>query len=144
MYMLLTQPIAKLKTVLYCILLYSSIYIVEYTTIQYNTVTLYSRLLDMHLRGVIVHHPVSAFLDLRSLLRAYLMFSNRVISITAPRLWNDLPPELCTISLHLPPPPSLTITRHHNYSSGSSIRHLPGLPLKIKMLSLQTLLPRPI
>src|SRR6218665_2910175 len=27
------------------------------------------------------------------------------------RLWNDLPPELRTISL--PPPPSLQITRHH-------------------------------
>src|SRR6218665_847039 len=41
------------------------------------------------------------------------MFSNRAISITAPRLWNDLPPELRTISS--PPPPSLPITRlrHH-------------------------------
>src|SRR6218665_1384726 len=29
---------------------------------------------------------------------------------TAPRLWNDLPPELRTISL--PPPPSLPITTH--------------------------------
>src|SRR6218665_3642992 len=40
-----------------------------------------------------------------------LMFPNGAISITAPRLWNDLPPELRTISL--PPPPSLPITRHH-------------------------------
>src|SRR6218665_3967438 len=32
-------------------------------------------------------------------------------TITAPRLWNDLPPELRTISS--PPPPSLPITRHH-------------------------------
>src|SRR6218665_546191 len=39
------------------------------------------------------------------------MFSNRAISITAPRLWNDLPPELRTISS--PPPPSLLIARHH-------------------------------
>src|SRR6218665_1642458 len=39
------------------------------------------------------------------------MFSNRAISITAPRLWNDLPPELRTVSS--PPPPSLPITRHH-------------------------------
>src|SRR6218665_1399357 len=39
------------------------------------------------------------------------LFPNRAISITAPRLWNDLPPELRTISL--PPPPSLPITRHH-------------------------------
>src|SRR6218665_3748170 len=30
---------------------------------------------------------------------SHLMFSNRAISITAPRLWNDLPPELRTISL---------------------------------------------
>src|SRR6218665_998672 len=42
---------------------------------------------------------------------SHLMFSNRPISITAPRLWNDLPPELRTISP--PPPPSLSITRHH-------------------------------
>src|SRR6218665_1152842 len=42
---------------------------------------------------------------------SHLMFSNRAISITAPRLWNDLPPELRTISS--PPPPSLPITRHH-------------------------------
>src|SRR6218665_2986154 len=40
-----------------------------------------------------------------------LMFSNRAISITAPRLWNDLPPDLRTISS--PPPLSLSITRHH-------------------------------
>src|SRR6218665_2377966 len=38
---------------------------------------------------------------------SHLMFSNRVISITAPRLWNDLPPELPISS---PPPPSLSIT----------------------------------
>src|SRR6218665_3683584 len=41
---------------------------------------------------------------------SYLMFSNRAIPITAPRLWNDLPPELRTISS--PPSPSLPITRH--------------------------------
>src|SRR6218665_1068947 len=40
----------------------------------------------------------------------HLMFFNRAISITAPRLWNDLPPELRTISS--PPPPSLPITTH--------------------------------
>ena len=45
------------------------------------------------------------------------MFSNRAISITAPCLCNDLPPELRTISS--PPPPSLSITRHH--------LHLPSL-----------------
>src|SRR6218665_1422124 len=44
---------------------------------------------------------------------SHLMISNRAIwpiSITAPRIWNDLPPELRTISS--PPPPSLPITRH--------------------------------
>src|SRR6218665_1620544 len=39
------------------------------------------------------------------------MFSDRAISITTPRLWNDLPPQFRTISL--PPPPTLPITRHH-------------------------------
>src|SRR6218665_562914 len=41
---------------------------------------------------------------------SHLMSSHRAISITSPRLWNDLPPELRAISL--PPPPSLSITRH--------------------------------
>src|SRR6218665_2500435 len=34
---------------------------------------------------------------------SHLTFSKRAISVTAPRLWNDLPPELRTFSL---PPPS--------------------------------------
>src|SRR6218665_416881 len=44
---------------------------------------------------------------------SHLMFSNRTIgpSIIAPRLWNDLPPELRTISSS--PPPSLPITRYY-------------------------------
>src|SRR6218665_3544879 len=42
---------------------------------------------------------------------SHLMFSNRAISITAPRLWNDLPPELRAISS--PPPPPLPIPKHH-------------------------------
>src|SRR6218665_2821793 len=42
---------------------------------------------------------------------SHLMFSNRAISITAQRIWNDPPPELRTISS--PPLPSLPITRHH-------------------------------
>src|SRR6218665_3269924 len=41
----------------------------------------------------------------------HLFFPSGAISITAPRLWNDLSPELRTISS--PPPPSLPITRHH-------------------------------
>src|SRR6218665_2868275 len=36
---------------------------------------------------------------------SHLTFSKRAISVTAPRLWNDLPPELRTFSL--PPPSSL-------------------------------------
>src|SRR6218665_2630482 len=52
----------------------------------------------------------SSFLPLsRPPVPSHLMFPNGAISITAPRLWNDLPPELRTISS--PPPPSLPITR---------------------------------
>ena len=47
----------------------------------------------------------------RPLVTSHLMFSNRAMPITAPRLWNDLPPKLGTISS--PPPPSFPITRHH-------------------------------
>src|SRR6218665_547756 len=47
----------------------------------------------------------------RTPVTSHLMFSNQATSITTPRLWNDLPPELRTISS--PPPPSLQITRHH-------------------------------
>src|SRR6218665_3521383 len=76
-------------------------------------------------------HPVSPFLDRRWPGH----FSSHVLqqsNITAPRLWNDLPPELRTISL--PPPPPLLITKHLHPSP-------PGLPRKIEMPSLQTLLP---
>src|SRR6218665_2324688 len=73
----------------------------------------------------VVHHPTTSFNPIlihstrssscltlsRPRVTSHLMFSNRAISITAPRLWNDLPPELRTISS--PPPPSLPITRHH-------------------------------
>src|SRR6218665_1164311 len=57
------------------------------------------------------HHPDSPFLDPRSLL----------------------------ISCSLPPPPSLSITRHNFHPYPLSVT--PGLPLKIKMSSLQTHLP---
>src|SRR6218665_2709237 len=51
------------------------------------------------------------------------MFSNLAISFTAPRLWNDLLPELGTISL--PPPPSLPITRGvYPYTRVAQMRHL--------------------
>jgi len=46
------------------------------------------------------HSPVSPFLD--PPITSHLMFSNLAIYITAPRLWNDLPPELCTFSLPTP------------------------------------------
>src|SRR6218665_232904 len=52
----------------------------------------------------ILSHPLSTPVT------SHLMFSNRAISITAPRLWNDLPSELRTI--FLPLPPSLPITTH--------------------------------
>src|SRR6218665_1924876 len=45
---------------------------------------------------IILSHPS------RPPVTSHLMFSNRSIFITAQRLWNDLPPELLTISL--PPP----------------------------------------
>src|ERR1043165_2320269 len=46
----------------------------------------------------------------RPAVTTHLKFSNRAISITAPRLWNDLPPEFQTFSV---PPPSSSITHHH-------------------------------
>src|SRR6218665_2377457 len=42
---------------------------------------------------------------------SHLTFSERAISVTAPLLWNDLPPELRTFSL--PPPSSLQSIKHH-------------------------------
>src|SRR6218665_2208746 len=65
---------------------------------------------DLSQPALLNHHPVSPFLDPRSLLISCFP-TEPYISITAPRLWNDLPPELRTISL--PPPPSLPIARHH-------------------------------
>jgi len=49
---------------------------------------------------------------------SHLKFSNRAISNSAPRLWNDLPAEFRSFSV---PPPSLLITHHH----------LPQAPLSI-------------
>src|SRR6218665_101097 len=46
----------------------------------------------------------------RTPVTSHFMFSKRAIFIPAPRLWNDLPPELRTISV--PPKPSLPITTH--------------------------------
>ena len=60
----------------------------------------------------------------RSPVTSHLMFSNRAISITAPRLWNDLLPELHTISL--PSPPSMPITRHHLHPALLSVTPWPS------------------
>ena len=48
----------------------------------------------------------------------HLKFSNRAISNTAPRLWNDLPPEFRTFSV---PQPSSPITHHHPHQAPLSI-----------------------
>src|SRR6218665_922332 len=80
----------------------------------------------------------SCFTLSRPPITSHLMFSSRAISITAPRLWNDLTPELRTISL--PPPPSLSITRHNLHPAPLSVTPS-GFPLKIEMSSYQTLLP---
>src|SRR6218665_4161810 len=65
---------------------------------------------------------------------SHLTFSERAISVTAPRLWNDLPPELRTISS--PPPPSLPTTRHHIHPAPISISPR-AFHLKTKLSSLQ-------
>src|SRR6218665_3718264 len=41
------------------------------------------------------------------------------ISVTAPRLWNDLPPDLRTFSL--PPPSSLQSIKHHLHHAPLSV-----------------------
>src|SRR6218665_4113829 len=72
-----------------------------------------------------------------------LTFSKRAISVTAPRLWNDLPPELRTFSL--PPPSSLQIIKHHLTHAPLSVP--PGLsprnssPTSSSSLSLTHLIP---
>src|SRR6218665_3176252 len=68
------------------------------------------------------HPPVSPFLDPRSP-SSHLTFSKRARSVTAPRLWNDLPHELRTFSL--PPPSSLQIIKHHLHHAPLSVT--PGL-----------------
>src|SRR6218665_387702 len=90
------------------------------------------------------HPAVSPFLDPRSpLVITYLTFSKRAISVTAPRLWNDLPSELRTFSL--PPPSSLQIIKHHLQHAPLSVT--PGLstrnssPTSSRSLSLTHLIP---
>ena len=78
-----------------------------------------------------VHPPVSSFLDPQSVaVTSHLTFSNRAISITAPRLWNNLPPELCALSL--PPPSSLQITKHHLLPGPLSVTPS-GFPLETEV-----------
>src|SRR6218665_1986990 len=60
---------------------------------------------------------------------SHIMFSNRAISITVPRIWNDLPPKLRTV--YLPLPPSLPITRHHLHPVLLSVTHR-AFRLKLK------------
>src|SRR6218665_2607088 len=50
---------------------------------------------------------------------SHLTFSKRAISVTAPRLWNYLPPELRTFSL--PQPASLQIIKHHPHHAPLSV-----------------------
>src|SRR5688572_7875441 len=76
-----------------------------------------------------LHYPVNPlyqiFLHSHSLSRppvtrltTHLKFSNRAISNTATRLWNDLPPEFRTFSV---PQPSSPITHHHPHQAPLSI-----------------------
>ena len=67
---------------------------------------------------IILSHPFSTPGHFSS---HVLQPSHRGLSITAPRLWNDLhvPPKLRTISLPLPP--SLPITRHHLHPAPLSV-----------------------
>src|SRR6218665_835500 len=66
----------------------------------------------------------SCFTLSRPPVASHLVFSSRAISIIALRFWNDLPPELRTISL--PPAPSLPITRHHLHPPILSVTHGPS------------------
>src|SRR6218665_265877 len=88
--------------------------------------------LPAHIPSQIFHHPANPTIRLShpfsNPVISHLVFSNRAISITAPRLWNDLPSELHTISLH--PPPSLPIIGHHFHLAppGASIQLVYFLP----------------
>src|SRR6218665_1689088 len=61
----------------------------------------------------------------RSPVTSHLKFSKRAIFVTAPRFWNDLPPELRTFSF--PPPSSFQIIKHHLDHAPLSVT--PGFPL---------------
>src|SRR6218665_3269214 len=61
----------------------------------------------------------SCFTLSRPPVTSHLTFSEIAISVTAPRLWNDLPPELSTFSL--PPPSSLQSIKHHLHHAPLSV-----------------------
>ena len=67
---------------------------------------------------------------------SHLTFSKRAISVTAKRLWNDLPPELRAFSLPLPS--SFQIIKHHLHHAPLSVIP-PGFPLETDVPPLQTL-----
>src|SRR6218665_1850272 len=73
---------------------------------------------------------------------SHLMFSNRAISITAPRLWNDLPPELDPHHFFA----STAVIANHktSSSSASSIRHPRAFHSKLKSHLFKHSFPLPI
>src|SRR6218665_1588669 len=94
----------KVLSLTYCLLQYSQpTHLCELFTIQPTRSTRSSSCLTLS----------------RPLVTAHLMFSNLAISTAAPRLWNNLPPQLRTSTL--PPPPSLQITRHHLHPAPLSV-----------------------
>src|SRR6218665_3527438 len=77
--------------------------------------------LPAHLPSRAFHHPANPLYPIILLSHPFsipghlsshvLRKSHRGLSVTAPCLWNDLPPELRTFSL--PPPSSLQSIKHH-------------------------------
>src|SRR6218665_1627245 len=73
-----------------------------------------------HVLSRTLHHPANPLYSIIILSHPFSTpFTSQLVFSTAPRLWNDLPPELLAISL--PPPPSLPITRHHLHPAPLSI-----------------------
>src|SRR5688572_28919697 len=78
-----------------------------YNCLQYSQPKYPRELLPSSQPALPDHYPFSLVLDL---VATHLKFSNRTTSITAPRLWNNLPPEFRTFSV---PPLSLPIAHYH-------------------------------
>src|SRR6218665_2037011 len=81
----------------------------------------FAAILPAHLPTQTFHHPANPHYPILLLLTrsrppvtTTLKFSNRAISLTAPRIWNDLPPELRAFPVRSP---SLKITHHHPLAS---------------------------